>query len=49
MRNPRDAALLGAVASLGKIARVLVRERHNLRRLMPLTIYIVAYLAIWTA
>jgi hypothetical protein len=41
-----DAELLGVVSSLNRIARVLVRERRHLRRFMPLTIYILAYLAL---
>lgn len=42
-----DTELLGAVSSLARIARMIVRERRHLRRLMPLAIYIIAYLAIW--
>jgi hypothetical protein len=42
-----DAELLGVVSSLTRIARTLVRERRHLRHLMPLMIYIIAYLAIW--
>ena len=45
--GPRDADLLGVVSSLARIARVLVHERHHLRRIPPSVIAVIVSLAIW--
>lgn len=47
MRNPRDAALLGVIASLGRIARVIIRERRNLAKIPPSVMAIIIALGCW--